>query len=137
MTERHPVSADSKTYDTLLAAARFQERRRVPIADFAYPAGVRIAVNFTLDFDAMLLRRMLNEPWGQKAKGEFGGRVGIWRILAMFEANGVDVTLFTPGRDLRGSTRKFFDMRSRPGTSWRTTCGSTRFPRTLLSRTPI
>ncbi len=98
MTQRHPVSADSKTYETLLAAARFQERRRVPIADFAYPAGVRIAVNFTLDFDAMLLRRMLNEPWGQKAKGEFGGRVGIWRILAMFEANGVDVTLFTPGR---------------------------------------
>jgi ABC-type polysaccharide/polyol phosphate export permease len=46
----------------------------------------------------MLLRRLLNEPWGQKAKGEFGGRVGIWRILDMFDANGVKVTLFTPGR---------------------------------------
>jgi hypothetical protein len=36
---------------------------------------VRIAVNFTADFDAMLLRRLFNEPPMQLAKGEFGGRV--------------------------------------------------------------
>ncbi|WP_237401159.1 polysaccharide deacetylase family protein [Rhodovulum sulfidophilum] len=52
----------------------------------------------TLDFDAMLLRRLLNEPWGQKAKGEFGGRVGVWRIMKMFDTEDVKVTLFTPGR---------------------------------------
>lgn len=88
----------SGRYKDLLSAAAFQQTRRVPIPDFAYPAGMKIAVNFTLDFDAMLLRRLLNEPWGQKAKGEFGGRVGIWRILDMFDAEDVKVTLFTPGR---------------------------------------
>lgn len=85
-------------YSALLETAALHRQRRVPIPDFAYPEGVKIAVNFTLDFDAMLLRRLLNEPWGQRAKGEFGGRVGIWRILDMFDAQEVKVTLFTPGR---------------------------------------
>ena len=88
----------SSDYDSLLTAARFQPGRRVAIPDLAWPEGVRCVVNFTLDFDAMLLRRLLNEPAGQKAKGEFGGRVGIWRILDMFDAEGVKVTVFTPGR---------------------------------------
>lgn len=98
MTAHIPDSSRDGGYDRLLAQARFQPTRRMPIPDFAYPDGVRIAVNFTLDFDAMLFRRLLNEPWGQKAKGEFGGRVGIWRILDMFDANDVKVTIFTPGR---------------------------------------
>ncbi|MGR3378143.1 polysaccharide deacetylase family protein [Salipiger abyssi] len=85
-------------FPSLVDMARFQRSRRIPIPDFAYPEGVKIAVNFTLDFDAMLLRRLLNEPWGQKAKGEFGGRVGVWRIMEMFDAEEVKVTLFTPGR---------------------------------------
>ncbi|WP_236638214.1 polysaccharide deacetylase family protein [Mangrovicoccus ximenensis] len=80
------------------AAAARQAARRRPIRDLKLPEGRKIAVNFTLDFDAMLLRRLLEEPWGQKAKGEFGGRVGIWRILDMFDAEDVKVTLFTPGR---------------------------------------
>ncbi|GGG72800.1 polysaccharide deacetylase [Salipiger pallidus] len=85
-------------FQALVDTARFQRSRRIPIPDFAYPEGVKIAVNFTLDFDAMLLRRLLNEPWGQKAKGEFGGRVGVWRIMEMFDEEEVKVTLFTPGR---------------------------------------
>src|SRR4051794_35904689 len=32
------------------------------IPDLTWPEGVRIAINFTCDFDAMLLRRLLNEP---------------------------------------------------------------------------
>jgi hypothetical protein len=36
---------------------------------------MRIAVNFTAEFDAMLLRRLHNEPPMQLAKGEFGDRV--------------------------------------------------------------
>lgn len=84
--------------ETLTDHAHRQQRRRIPIDDFRYPHGVRVAVNFTLDFDAMLFRRFLNESWGQKAKGEFGGRVGIWRILDMFDAHDAKVTLFTPGR---------------------------------------
>lgn len=88
----------SAPYEDLLGVARRQAKRQIAIPDLRWPDGVKTVVNFTLDFDAMLLRRLLNEPWGQRAKGEFGGRVGIGRILAMFESLGVGVTLFTPGR---------------------------------------
>ncbi|MEE2860598.1 MAG: polysaccharide deacetylase family protein [Pseudomonadota bacterium] len=93
-----PAAFGADQHAALLQAADLHRRRRIAIPDFRYPEGVSIAVNFTLDFDAMLLRRLLNEPWGQRAKGEFGGRVGIWRILDMFDAEDVKVTLFTPGR---------------------------------------
>lgn len=73
------------------------ELRSVADAYGAWPEGVRIAVNFTCDFDAMLLRRLLNEPPMQLAKGEFGGRVGIWRLIELFDAH-VKATIFTPGR---------------------------------------
>ena len=79
------------------AAGAYAARHR-RIADFGYPPGVRIAVNFTLDFDSMLLRRLLNEPPMQLAKGEFGGRVGIWRLIELFDAHKVKATIFTPGR---------------------------------------
>src|SRR6201981_1520989 len=68
------------------------------IQGLTWPEGVRIAVNFTCDFDAMLLRRLLNEPPMQLAKGEFGGRVGIWRLVELFDAHSVKATIFTPGR---------------------------------------
>lgn len=82
----------------VMTAAHLYDRRHISIRDFGYPDGKRIAVNFTLDFDAMLLRRLWNEPPLQLAKGEFGGRVGIWRLIEMFTANGVMSTVFTPGR---------------------------------------
>src|SRR5579884_1978732 len=82
----------------LSTAARAYAARHQFIPDFAYPPGIRIAVNFTLDFDAMLLRRLLDEPPMQLAKGEFGGRVGIWRLIELFDAHGVKATIFTPGR---------------------------------------
>ena len=63
-----------------------------------WPQGVRIAVNFTADFDTMLLRRLLNEPPQQLAKGEFGGRVGIWRLIELFDSHDIKATIFTPGR---------------------------------------
>ena len=34
----------------------------------------------------------------QLAKGEFGGRVGIWRLIELFDAHGIKATIFTPGR---------------------------------------
>ena len=58
------------------AAGAYTARHQL-IPDFGYPPGTRIAVNFTLDFDSMLLRRLLNEPPMQLAKGEFGGRVDV------------------------------------------------------------
>ena len=48
-----------------------------PIGDFGYPPGIRVAVNFTLDFDPMLLPGLLGEPPVQLAKGEFGGRLRV------------------------------------------------------------
>src|SRR5262249_10090033 len=79
------------------ASAAYASRNQF-IPDLTWPEGVRIAVNFTCDFDAMLLRRLLNEPPMQLAKGEFGGRVAIWRLIELFDAHGVKATIFTPGR---------------------------------------
>jgi peptidoglycan/xylan/chitin deacetylase (PgdA/CDA1 family) len=92
-----PSRLDHELADLSRAARAYDARHRF-IPDFAYPAGIRIAVNFTLDFDAMLLRRLLDEPPMQLAKGEFGGRVGIWRLIELFDAHGVKATIFTPGR---------------------------------------
>src|SRR6266853_7023086 len=79
------------------AAGAYSARHQF-IPDFGYPPGVRIAVNFTLDFDSMLLRRLLNEPPMQLAKGEFGGRVGIWRLIELFDAHKIRATFFVPSR---------------------------------------
>ena len=82
----------------LCETARRYDARHQRIPSLTWPAGARIAVNLTADFDAMLLRRLLNEPPMQLAKGEFGGRVGIWRLIALFDAHGIKATIFTPGR---------------------------------------
>jgi peptidoglycan-N-acetylglucosamine deacetylase len=68
------------------------------IARLVYPTGIQLAVNFTADFDTMLLRRLMNEPPMQLAKGEFGGRVGIWRLIELFDTHKIKATIFTPGR---------------------------------------
>lgn len=79
------------------AAERFAAtHQRIP--KLIYPPGVQMAVNFTADFDAMLLRRLMNEPPMQRAKGEFGGRVGIWRLVELFDSHKVKATVFVPGR---------------------------------------
>ena len=72
--------------------------RNCRIKNFAYPKGVRLAINVTLDFDAQLRRRLYNEPILQLTKGEFGGRVGIWRLLKLFEKHDIKTTIFTVGR---------------------------------------
>src|ERR1700704_6430414 len=78
-------------------AADYGARHHV-VEKCTWPQGMRIAVNFTADFDAMLLRRVLNEPPMQLAKGEFGGRVGIWRLIELFDSHAIKATIFTPGR---------------------------------------
>ena len=82
----------------LCAVAQRYDARHQRIADLTWPDGAQIAVNFTADFDAMLLRRLLNEPPMQLAKGEFGGRVGIWRLIELFDAHRIKATFFVPGR---------------------------------------
>lgn len=94
-----PTGADlDADIAAIAAAARAHGACHETIPGFAPPDGTRIAVNFTCDFDAMLLRRLLNEPPMQLAKGEFGGRVGIWRLIELFDSHGVKATIFTPGR---------------------------------------
>ena len=82
----------------LKARANDFDARHQLIDKVAWPKGVRMAANFTADFDAMLLRRVLNEPPMQLAKGEFGGRVGIWRLIELFDSHAIKATIFTPGR---------------------------------------
>ncbi len=82
----------------LRAAARDSDAHHELIPDLKWPDGVRLAVNFTADFDAMLLRRLMNETPMQLAKGEFGGRVGIWRLIELFDRQNVTATIYTPGR---------------------------------------
>jgi peptidoglycan-N-acetylglucosamine deacetylase len=80
------------------AATKRHATTHTRIAKLICPPGIRLAVNFTADFDAMLLRRPMNEPPMQFAKGEFGGRVGIWRLIELFDSHAVKATIFTPGR---------------------------------------
>ena len=82
----------------LKARATDYGARHKVIEKVEWPQGVRLAVNFTADFDTMLLRRLLNEPPQQLAKGEFGGRVGIWRLIELFDSHDIKATIFTPGR---------------------------------------
>lgn len=82
----------------LRQAAHAYAGRHETISRLTWPEDTKVAVNFTADFDAMLLRRLANETPMQLAKGEFGGRVGIWRLLELFNAHKVQATIFTPGR---------------------------------------
>jgi len=91
------IDLDQQLVELRSAADAYAARHQF-IPGLTWPEGIRIAINFTCDFDAMLLRRLLNEPPMQLAKGEFGGRVGIWRLIELFDVHGVKATIFTPGR---------------------------------------
>ncbi len=84
--------------EELRAAARARQDRHHHMPRVDWPADARMAVNFTADFDAMLVRRLHDETPMQRAKGEFGGRVGAWRLLELFDRHGIGTTFFTPGR---------------------------------------
>ncbi len=94
------AAVDVETFDVSpwLDAARHMVDRHQAIRGIEWPDGHRVAVNFTSDFDAMLLRRLQRETPMQLAKGEFGGRVGIWRLIELFDAHQIKATFFTPGR---------------------------------------
>ena len=99
-TERAGATAGNldRELAALESSATAYGARHHLIEKCTWPDGVRMAVNFTADFDAMLLRRVLNEPPMQLAKGEFGGRVGIWRLIELFDSHAIKATIFTPGR---------------------------------------
>ena len=66
------IDLDQQLVELRSAADAYAARHQF-IQDLTWPEGVRVAVNFTCDFDAMLLRRLLN-------------------------VHGVKATIFTPGR---------------------------------------
>jgi len=68
------------------------------IDNFEYAKGIQMAVNFTIDFDAQINRRLRNEPIMELTQGEFGGRVGIWRLLDLFDQYDIKTTIFAVGR---------------------------------------
>lgn len=82
----------------LEAKANAYDERHEFLTGFSCPGDNQVAVNFTCDFDTMLLRRVLGETPMQFARGEFGGRVGIWRLLELFDSQDIKATIFTPGR---------------------------------------
>ncbi|MCC5886739.1 MAG: polysaccharide deacetylase family protein [Gammaproteobacteria bacterium] len=85
--------------DLLGNAYRMSSGRVVSrIPDLKWPEGVRCVVNVTLDYDAQMARVSNKEPRLEATEGEFGGRVGIWRLLDVCSENDVGLTLFLPGR---------------------------------------
>jgi peptidoglycan-N-acetylglucosamine deacetylase len=56
-------------------------------------------VCLTFDFDTMAAwMHMFDRPTpGVLSRGEFGGRVGIWRVLDLLERYSIPATFFTPG----------------------------------------
>jgi peptidoglycan-N-acetylglucosamine deacetylase len=94
-----------------------QRIRRIP--KIVWPENVRCAVNVTLDFDAQLARRVLDEPRMELTEGEYGGRVGIWRLMDVCTRHDVGLTMFVPGRicelypaALRDGARRGFEIAS-------------------------
>lgn len=77
---------------------KYRPVTRKCIPDFKYPDGKKMAVSFCLDYDSMLQRKLNKEPVQEWAKGEYGGRTGIWRFLEVWGENDIRGTLFTPGR---------------------------------------
>ncbi len=121
----------------LEAAARAYTARHQRIENLTWPDGARIAVNFTADFDAMLLRRLNNEPPMQLAKGEFGGRVGIWRLIELFDSHTHQGHRLHGRAHLRALSAGAQGGRREAGTSLPTTCGSTACPRSPSSSATI
>ena len=113
----------------LCAVAQRYDARHQRIADLTWPDGAQIAVNFTADFDAMLLRRLLNEPPMQLAKGEFGGRVGIWRLIELFDAHASRRRSSRPAVSANSIPQRCARQRA-AGTRSPITCGSTTCRRT-------
>lgn len=103
-------------------------RRIKAIPGFVFPGGVKVIINFTVDFDAMIFRKFLREPKLWCAQGEFGGRTGLWRLLDVFgEIRRQDDSCSCPDRRalVSGSTPA---RRCGKGTKSPITCGSPHPP---------
>jgi peptidoglycan/xylan/chitin deacetylase (PgdA/CDA1 family) len=64
-----------------------------------WPEGIRCPVCLSFDFDAQIgiVSLGYGDRLNQITEGEFGGRVGIWRILDLLDKYDVKATFFVPG----------------------------------------
>ncbi|MEA2583145.1 MAG: hypothetical protein QOF33_1230 [Thermomicrobiales bacterium] len=77
------------------------------------PEGKKIAVNLGVDFDAQSLwLGAFNMPSpAMMARGEFGARVGVPRLLELFDRFGVRSTFFVPGHTIDTFPEACHDIR--------------------------
>ena len=80
------TSTMQRELQELRAAAESHGARHVHLEHFAYPPGTRMAVNLTVDFrrhavaTCQSTSRLCSSP-----KASLAGRVGIWRLLELFD----------------------------------------------------
>jgi peptidoglycan/xylan/chitin deacetylase (PgdA/CDA1 family) len=144
------MTEHARTASEAGAPARTSRYRHID--GWAYPDGVRLAVNFTIDFDAMLNRRALGEPPMELTQGEFGGRTGIWRLMDLFERQQVGLTIFVPGRicelypaSVRDAARRGFEVANHmwehripgPDLDWDHVSRTTKALADLTGRRPV
>ena len=67
------------------------------LSKVVWPSGAHCAVTFTFDFDAQTLFHSIKTDAVQTTQGEFGARVGIWRVLDLLDKLNVKATFFVPG----------------------------------------
>jgi peptidoglycan-N-acetylglucosamine deacetylase len=68
----------------------------------SWPAGARVAVLFSFDVDNETVGIRFGEPTiGQLSQEEYGARVGLPRIVALFEKYKIPVTYFIPAMSAR------------------------------------
>lgn len=69
------------------------------VEDVEWPEDVRCPVCLSFDFDAQI--GIMSYGYGdrlcQVTEGEFGPRVGIWRVLDLLDRHGIEATFFVPG----------------------------------------
>ena len=90
--DRAGNQCDGRLGDTLV-----QEGYDMPVQ---MPSGRRCAVCLTFDFDALsawLGPQMNVSTPGFTSRGEFGARVGIWRVLDLLDKYNIKSSFFVPG----------------------------------------
>jgi len=95
----------------------------------AGPPATRIAVNFTADFDAMLLRRVAERGRPSARQGDFGWLVGIWRLIELFYSHAHQGYDLHTRPHLRALFRGFNVPHPEAATTIADHIWSTRFPK--------
>ena len=66
------------------------------IENVEWPQNSQIAVSMTLELDLNVARNYMGEAQTELSQGEFGARVGIWRVLDLLRRHQIRTTFFIP-----------------------------------------